>query len=249
MSDQPTSFSVILWLAAAAIVAMLFYRVGAHPLMETSDARYTEIAWEMVDSGDWITPRMNTAVHLDKPPVAYWLGAAGLTLLGHSEWAVRLPLAIAATLTLVLIFDLGRRLFGGRAGLLAVLVLGTAPLFVFMARLFTTDLYLTLWVVAAYYAFLRGYGAPTPRHGWAIAFAIALALGFLTKGPVVFLHTLGGILPYHFIWGTRGRLRPFFSPLALATFVVITAPWFVVVAIKHPGLWDFYFHHELVARV
>ena len=249
MSDNPALFSALLWVAAATVVAMLFYRLGAHPLMETSDARYTEIAWEMVDSGDWITPRMNTAIHLDKPPLAYWLGAAGLSLLGHSEWAVRLPLAIAATLTLLLVFDLGRWLFGDRAGLLAMLVLGTAPLFVFMARLFTTDLYLTLWVAAAYYAFLRGYGAPEPRRRWVIACAAALALGFLTKGPVVFLHTLGAILPYHFLWGVRGRLRPFFSPLAIATFVGVTAPWFIVVAIEHPDLWRFYFQHELIARV
>jgi 4-amino-4-deoxy-L-arabinose transferase-like glycosyltransferase len=249
MNERSALFSTILWLAAASIVAMLFYRLGAHRLMETSDARYTEIAWEMVDSGDWITPRMNTAIHLDKPPIAYWFGAAGLALLGHSEWAVRLPLAIAATLTLLLVLDLGRWLFGGRAGLLAVLVLGTAPLFVFMARLFTTDLYLTLWVVAAYYCFLRGYAAPEPRRRWAVAFAVALSLGFLTKGPVVFLHTFGAILPYHFLWGRRGRLRPFFSPVALATFVLVTAPWFVVVAIEHPGLWNFYFRHELVARV
>jgi len=249
VSQNSATFSGYLWVAAIAVVAMLFYRIGAHPLMETSDARYSEIAWEMVDSGDWITPHMNGAIHLDKPPVAYWLGATGLTLFGHSERAVRLPLAIAATATLLLTLYLGRWLFGGRAGLLALLLLGTAPLFVFMARLFTTDLYLTLWVVATYVAFFRGYGTPEPRRRWAIAFAAALALGMLTKGPVILLHTLVPILPYHFLWGRRGRLRPFFSPLAIATFVVIVIPWFLLVWLQHPDLWRFYFNQELVGRV
>jgi len=249
MSQSPTTFSTFLWVAAIVVVAMLFYRLGAHPLMETSDARYSEIAWEMVDSGDWVTPRMNGAIHLDKPPLAYWLGATGLALFGHSERAVRLPMAIAATATLLLVLYLGRWLFGGRTGLLALLLLGTAPLFVFMARLFTTDLYLTLWVVAAYVAFLRGYAAPEPQRGWAIAFAAALALGMMTKGPVVLLHTLVPILPYHFLWGIRGRLRRFFSPPAIATFVLIVAPWFLLVWVRHPDLWAFYFNQELVGRV
>jgi 4-amino-4-deoxy-L-arabinose transferase-like glycosyltransferase len=249
MNSNGMTLSGVLWLGAIAVVAMLFYRLGAHPLMETSDARYSEIAWEMVDSGDWLTPRMNGAIHLDKPPLAYWAGATGLTLFGHSERAVRLPLAIGATATLLLVLYLGWWLFGGRAGLLALLLLGTAPLFVFMARLFTTDLYLTLWVVAAYVAFFRGYAAPEPRRRWAIAFAAALALGMLTKGPVVLLHTLVPILPYHFLWGERGRLRPFFSRPAIATFVVIIAPWFLLVWAQHPGLWGFYFNQELVGRV
>jgi len=249
MSASAAAFSRLLWLGTIAVVALLFYRLAAHPLMETSDARYSEIAWEMVDSGDWVTPRMNGAIHLDKPPLAYWLGATGLALFGHSERAVRLPLAIAATATLLLTLYLGRWLFGGRAGLLALLLLGTAPLFVFMARLFTTDLYLTLWVVATYVAFLRGYGPPEPQRRWVIAFAAALALGMLTKGPVVLLHTLVPILPYHFLWGKRGRLRPFFSPPALATFVLIVTPWFLLVWAQHPDLWRFYLEQELVGRV
>jgi len=249
MSQDLTTFSGFLWVAAITLVALLFYRLGAHPLMETSDARYSDVAWEMVDSGDWVTPHMNGAIHLDKPPMAYWLGATGLTLFGHSERAVRLPLAIAATATLLLVLYLGQWLFGRRAGLLALLLLGTAPLFVFMARLFTTDLYLTLWVVATYVAFLRGYVTPEPRRRWAVAFAAALALGMLTKGPVILLHTLVPILPYHFLWGERGRLRPFFSRTAIAAFVVILAPWFLVVWAQNPDLWRFYFHQELVGRV
>lgn len=239
----------LLAFAAVAVVALLFFRLGAHPLMETSDARYAEISWEMVHTGDWLTPRMNFALHLDKPPLANWLGAVGLTLLGHSEAAVRAPLAVAAALCLWLVYATGRWLFGGRAGLVALLILGTAPLFLFMGRLFTTDLYLCLFVVAAYACFLRGYAHERPPLVWRLGFAVALGLGFLTKGPVVLLHTVAPILLFHVVWGQRGRLRPFFAPLPIAAFVAVAAPWFVAVGLAHPEVWGFYLHHELVARV
>jgi len=245
-SDRLDTFLAV---AAVAVVALLFFRLGGHPLMETSDARYAEISWEMVHTGDWLTPRMNFAIHLDKPPLPNWLGAVGLTLLGHSELAVRAPLAVAAALCLWLVYATGRRLFGGRAGLVALLILGTAPLFLFMGRLFTTDLYLCLFVVAAYACFLRGYAMGKPPLVWRLGFGVALGLGFLTKGPVVLLHTVAPILFFHFVWGQRGRLRPFFAPLPIAAFVAVVAPWFVAVGLAHPEVWDFYLHHELVARV
>ncbi len=248
-SSPGRPLDTLLAVAAALLVALLFFRLGAHPLMETSDARYAEIAWEMVYTGDWLSPHMNFALHLDKPPLAYWLGALGLKLLGHSEYAVRTPLAVAALLCLGLVYLTGRWLFGKREALLACLILGTAPLFLFMGRLFTTDLYLCLFVVAAHAAFLRGYAEPRPRLRWRLAFALALALGFLTKGPVVLLHTVAPILLFHTVWGERGRLAPFFSPLPLAAFVGVAAPWFVAVGLAHPEVWGFYLHHELVARV
>lgn len=253
MASSPTNgrswLDPLLAVAAVALVSLLFFRLGAHLLMETSDARYAEISWEMVHTGDWLTPRMNFAIHLDKPPLANWLGAVGLTLLGHSERAVRTPLAVAAALCLWLVYATGRRLFGPRAGLVALLILGTAPLFLFMARLFTTDLYLCLFVVAAYACFLRGYAVEKPPLCWRLGFGIALGLGFLTKGPVVLLHTVAPICLFHFAWGQRGRLAPFFSPRVIPVFVAVVAPWFIAVGLAHPEVWDFYLHHELVARV
>ncbi|RMF83123.1 MAG: phospholipid carrier-dependent glycosyltransferase, partial [Nitrospirae bacterium] len=248
-SGRPARLDLLLAALLALAATLLFYRLGAHPLMETSDARYAEIAWEMVHTGDWLTPRMDFALHLDKPPLAYWLGALGLRLLGHSEFAVRLPLALAALLCLLILHRTARRLLGLRAALAAALILATAPLFFFMARLFTTDLYLTLFVTAAYACLLRGYAEPRPPLVWRLGFALALALAFLTKGPVALLHTLLPIATYHLLWGARGRLAPFLGPLPLLLFVAVAAPWFVAVGLRHPQLASFYLNHELLARL
>jgi len=92
-------------LAAIGVVitAMFLYfaGLGGYPLLDPDEGRYAEIPREMLESGDFITPRLNYVKYFEKPPLFYWLTAGSMALFGQKEWAVRLVPAVAGFLTLL----------------------------------------------------------------------------------------------------------------------------------------------------
>jgi hypothetical protein len=87
----------------AALLCMavaLGVTAGLMGLFEPTETRYAEIAREMRASGDYLVPRLNGIAHFHKPPLAYWLTAAGFAACGVNEWGARLPVALASLLTL-----------------------------------------------------------------------------------------------------------------------------------------------------
>src|SRR5690606_9553216 len=81
--------------------------VGGHPLQDPDEGRYAEIPREMIESGDWVTPRLNYVAYFEKPPLVYWLVALSFELFGMSEGAARAVPAAAGILTVVVAFVLG----------------------------------------------------------------------------------------------------------------------------------------------
>ncbi len=130
-------------LLAAGVVVLYSHRLGAAGLFELDEARYAAVAREMVESGDWLVPRLNGITHLTKPPLAYWSAAAAFRLLGPTETAARLGPLAAALATLAAVWGIGRRLAGPAAAGWAVAVLATSPGFFVMGRTLTPDIFLT----------------------------------------------------------------------------------------------------------
>ncbi|MST00629.1 MAG: hypothetical protein EXS29_04885, partial [Pedosphaera sp.] len=107
-----------------ALAALLFFALlGTRSLNEPDEGRYGEIAREMVESGDWLVPRIWYVPHLDKPPMTYWLVAFSIKAFGVNEWAIRLPLALAGLSGALAAFLLARSVAGDRAARWAVLIL------------------------------------------------------------------------------------------------------------------------------
>ncbi|MFM8471436.1 MAG: ArnT family glycosyltransferase [Limisphaerales bacterium] len=139
-------------------VALLFIGLlGTRSLNEPDEGRYAEIAREMVETGNWLVPHIWYVPHLDKPPLTYWAVAASLSVFGVNEWAVRLPLALAGLSAAWATFLLVRSVAGGAAGRAAVLVFGTSALAWVMARMLTTDMFLTQFIAWAVYCFWRSW--------------------------------------------------------------------------------------------
>ena len=88
---------------------LFFGPLNLRSLWETDEARYAEIAREMLQSGDWITPRLNFVKYFEKPVLTYWLVAASFKLFGIADWSARLTPALFGTLTVLLTYLLGRR--------------------------------------------------------------------------------------------------------------------------------------------
>ena len=180
-------------LLLCAIVAVLLYLpgLGRAALWEPDEGRYAEIAREMVVSGDYITPRNDWVRYFEKPPFQYWATAASIKLLGQSEFAVRLPAALASAGEVVVTEALGEVMFGAEVGLLGALALALSPLFFGYARFATPDPALAFFVTAGLAAFYMATRAPDFGRGsgrvWFILSATLLALGTLVKGPIALL--------------------------------------------------------------
>ena len=77
-------------------ILSLFYAIGlgSYPLFTPDEGRYSEVAREMLVSGDYITPRLNGVGFFDKPVLYYWLQACALKIFGLNEWALRFRSAL-----------------------------------------------------------------------------------------------------------------------------------------------------------
>lgn len=234
-------------LLTIAILTSYLGALGSYPLTERSEARYVDVAWEMLRTGDLLTPRYNGIKHFHKPPLFYWSTAASLSLFGINETAARLPCALSALGTLVLVFAWARRrdLEASRAWL-APACLATAPMFWEMGRVATTDMLLTLFVTAtlacAWSLMSEGSSAWRVRLFW-----LFLGFGFLTKGPVAPLIVGLAILPSCLRGAVRPRLFFSWSGVLLASMVAL--PWYLWVCAQNPGLLEYFLRFQTVDRV
>ena len=250
MSESALSPARRARLAALAFLlglCALIPQLGAAPLGDPSEARYAEAAREMYQSGDWLTPRVNGLIHFTKPPLTYWLGAASFKLLGGpSEFAARLPVALAGAGLCALSALIAMELLGG-AGFFAALLLAGSPAFLIMGRLFLTDMFLALAVAAFYRPLLGALLRDSPlRFGDRAWIFAAAAAGFLAKGPVFFLWTL---LPLAIFAWAAPRSRPQIRAAIGWPFIaglLATLPWFLANMAAHAGLWKYFLFNQSV---
>jgi len=224
-------------LAVAVVAAALFLTgLGAAPFVDPPEGVHAAITHAMVRSGDWITPRLDGIRYLDKPPLLYWLMAAGFAALGVSEAVARLASALPAVGVAVVTAWTGLRLGGARLGLLAgLIVAANLELFLF-ARLVKPDLLFTLFIAGAFAAFAEAYGAG--RRGGVAAFYACLGGAVLVKGVLGAVGPLAAVALLFALTGERhiaARWAPWWAVAALAAIVV---PWHAAMEAVNPGfLW------------
>ncbi|MDD5085413.1 MAG: glycosyltransferase family 39 protein, partial [Candidatus Omnitrophica bacterium] len=176
-------------------IALLFSRLGGVGLFEPDEGRSADIARAMVESGDFLIPRVNYIEHFHKPPLTYWAIAASLKVFGFNEAAVRFPSACAALGLVLITFLVAKNLFDRKTALVAGLILLSSPLFLFMGRLATPDIFFAFFTAGSLYGFVRVRGGLGNPLLWSIFGFFFLALAVLTKGPIgiliVFLSLLG----------------------------------------------------------
>ncbi len=190
----PQTFARRLALLAAAALVLFGFRLGSVSVFDLDEALYAGCARQMVATGDWITPRLNTrplyaperltSPFYEKPIMVYWLPALSMKLFGVSETAARLPVLLASLAATLAIALLGRRWISPDAGLLAGAIYALCPMTVLDARQMTTDALLVLWFLVAMgsYRELRTGTASGP--GMQVLFWSACGLAVLTKGVV-----------------------------------------------------------------
>ena len=228
-----------------------FGTLGERALFHPDEGRYAEIPREMVASGDWITPRLNDLKYFEKPVLQYWITALTFRLLGQEEGPARLWPAVSGLLTLVLVYFSGRRLGGVRVGVAAAAILASTFQFFLFSQILTLDMGLTFFLTLTLSAFLASQdkrGSPLQRRNWALLTWVAMGLAILSKG-LVGLVLPGLVLVAYIIieraWKLPGRLS---WVRGTALLMVIVLPWFILVQLRNPEFFQFFFVREHFSR-
>lgn len=239
--DQDERRSLLLSLLALAALCGLAYgqQLGSLGLMDKTEGLFVEIPREMLTTGDWITPRWNGELFFDYPVWGYWMVALSFRMFGVSEWAARLPVALAASATVFALFATlmlvapAKELPHLRVGraLLGSTVLALSPGWLGWGRSSVTDMFLASGISLALLGFVLAHSAreerPWQRPLGYVALAVFCGIAVLAKGPVGLL--LPGLVMLVF-WVLNGtvleqlRSTPWI-PLVLL-FLGVAAPWY-----------------------
>ena len=248
MSEAPAGRRLGLLLALYFLILLI--PAGFLPLMESTEGRYGEIAWEMLLRHNYLEPFFGAIKHFHKPPLTYWAVAGGYQLFGIGDFGARFFGIVAAVIAVAYLYRLALVLLGERRDAFdAALIFASSILFLAIARVVATDIYLTCFtVMAQYYLFRRLRGER--RSSDAPLYGLALGLGFLTKGPIIFLFTL---LPYLVAKFFDPDHRRVFSWREVAAgtgvFALFALPWYIAVMIENPGLLYYFLKVQTVDRV
>ena len=243
--------TTLLGMAAVCFTVLWFALLAGRALFDPDEGRYAEIPREMLSGGDWVTPHLNGLVYLEKPPLQYWITALSLHYFGASEAAARLWTGLAGFLSLVIVFALGRRLWGFEAGMKALLLTAASTLFVLLGHQLTLDMTLSFFLLACLACFVMAQidrGGPRRDRAWMLGCWAAMALATLTKGLIGALIPAATLLLYCG-WARDGTvLRRLHIRFGAALYAAIAAPWFVLAARANPDFLSFFFVREHLQR-
>lgn len=248
-SDQRKSPFRDLAVLAVVFGIAFFQRLGQLPLLDPDEGRYAEIPREMLERGDFITPYLNYVKYFEKPPLHYWLNAISFKIFGFTEFAARAPAALMGLCGVLFTYHVGRTLFGRRAGLLAATILGTSLGFIVIGRYNVIDMTLTFWMTATLGCFLLAAREGERRAGlYYYLFYVAAALTVLAKGLIGLILPGGVIVLFIILTGRWRLLREMRLFTGTLLFLLVAAPWFVLVSLRNPEFLRFFFIHEHFER-
>ncbi len=240
---------------------LYFGALFAPPVLDDADATHASAARAMATTGDLVTLRVDGVRYLEKAPLPYWLAAASFRVFGYNTFAAHLPQAVAVLLLMLLGHRWANQAFGARTGFYtAIGVMTSVGVFLF-TRILIPEVWLSLFLSAALFAFLRALGpvsieaqVPDARHGvadevrerpavawyagplfYAYVMWGSLALAVLSKGLValvLFFAAAGLFLGLTREWAGWRRLRPGSGGLL---FLAIAAPWHVLAGLRNTG--------------
>jgi len=246
---------VHLWAILGAALFIRLVTLGAYPLMDTTEARYGEMARLMIETGNWVTPQFDYGVPFwGKPPLFTWMSAVGIETFGVNEFAVRVPHWIAGAFTLLLMGLFAKRL--GYSGLVTALVLATCGIFSIAAGAVMTDMVLTFGMTIAmlgFYLCWLSYENGHPNKVWGYVGFVGLAIGLLAKGPLVIVLMGLAVVPWlilqhGFVLAFKVMWQRF--PLLGGTLLMlaIALPWYVLAEQATPGFIDYFIIGEHIKR-
>lgn len=228
-----------LWLVATA---------GWRPVALPDEGRYGGVAYEMLRSGDGLTPTLFGMPYFHKPPLMYWIDIAALKVLGPHALALRMaPLVGAWVMGLALWIEAGAR-YGHDGACKALAVLAVLPLFYLGSQYANHDMLVAGCISLAVAAARRALTPQRRSLAWLCTAWGAMALALLSKGLIGVV--LPGLIvaPWLLVNRRWADLRFALHPLALLVFVAIALPWMVAMQQRYPGFFDYFIIEQHFAR-
>jgi 4-amino-4-deoxy-L-arabinose transferase-like glycosyltransferase len=238
-------------LALLGGILSLFYAfcLGSYPLFTPDEGRYSEVAREMVATGDYITPRVNGVIFLDKPILYYWLQATAINLFGLNEWALRFFPALIGVVGCLMSYICGRKLFNRRTGIVAAIILGATPLYFASAHYANLDLEVAVWISCTLLSFITAVRNPArPQTSWLFATYIFAALAFLTKGLIGFAFPVMIIGSWIVLTWRWNLLKKTHLGAGLMLAFVIVLPWYMLAQHENPDFLHYFFITQQFTR-
>ncbi len=170
-------------IVAIVLLGVLFIGtgIGLRDPWPSDEPRFAMMARDMVETGQWLFPMRGEELYPDKPPIFMWAQAAIYQLTDSLRVATLLPSLLSGLLVLLLIYDIGGRMFRRRIGAVAAIALLAMPQFVLEARAGQLDAMVTAWIAVGMYGFLR-YLLVDQHRGWLLTGFAACGFGIITKG-------------------------------------------------------------------
>ena len=230
-------------LMAGFCAFLFFYGLGQFGLIGADEPRYAQVAREMFERHDWITPVLGSHAWLEKPPLYYWQAMLAYSVLGVNDVAARIPAAIDATLLVIAVYLFFRKFRRG-VEVDAALITASCAGVIGYARAASMDIALA----TAFAIGLMAWWAwrESGKRIYLALFYGFMALGMLAKGPVApFL--AAAIIMVFALAARESRLvlRTFWLPGVLL-FCAIALPWYAAVQIRNPQFFrEFILEHNL----
>lgn len=230
-------------LVAGVCLLLFFFRLDGFGFVGADEPRYAQVAREMLERHDWVTPVLYGHHWLEKPIGYYWGAMVSYKLFGVSDWAARLPVACLATLMVFAVYLFLSR-FRPAARTDGALMVASSALVIGFGRGASTDMPLTAAFTVAMLAWFAW--RTTDHRGWLIAAYAAIGVGTLAKGPVAPALAFAIIFIFCVVerdW--RSLWRTLWLP-GIAVFLLVTAPWYVFVQMRTPEFFRvFILEHNL----
>lgn len=228
------------------ILCLLLYLPGlsALPPLDRDESRFTQSTKQMIETGDFVQPRLQEEARNKKPVGIYWMQAVTAETLSappyNSVWAYRIPSVLGAIFAVIFVFGLGAKLYDKETGLVAGGLMASSLLLISEAHIAKTDAVLVACVTGAqlmiaHFFVAARQGAPRPPLRYSIGLGVALGLAILVKGPIgplVCALTIVGVSIWEGRWGWFWSMRPIF---ALYVVILMNVPWLVAIMLVTKG--------------
>ena len=230
-------------LLAGFCTFLFFYGLGQFGLIGADEPRYAQVAREMLERHDWVTPTLGGHAWLEKPPLYYWQAMLAYSVLGVSDVAARIPSAVDATLLIIAVYSFFRRFRRG-VEVDAALITASCAGVIGYAHAASMDMALAAAFGVGMLAWWSWREGGNKIH--LALFYVCMALGMLAKGPVA--PFLAAIVIVIFALATR-ELRMVIRTLWLPgifLFCAIAVPWYFAVQLRNPQFFrEFILQHNL----